>query len=488
MRLCDLLPGLTGSTQEVGGLQYDSRKVRPGDVFFAVPGFREDGAKYLPAAFAQGAVAAVVKKGTVLPEELKDRCLEAQDTRRALAEAAAAFHGYPGRKLKLFGVTGTKGKTSSAYILDAIFRAAGKPTALLGTVECRHPGRSVYAERTTMESLDLQAFLAEAVEAGAEVAVMEVSSHALSLDRVWGLEFDGILFTNLSEDHLDFYGDMERYFEAKTLLFAPPYRRPDTIAVTNTDEAYGARIIRECPGRWLAFGERSGDFRLRNTVVTARRNSFVLDGPGIGPLELSSRLVGSFSLPNAAGAATLALGAGVGIDAIQQGVAEAYVPGRLDQVESRLPFSVFVDYAHMGHALETVLASLRGLCQGKLVVVFGAGGDRPPDRRTQMGAAAARLADFSVITSDNPRSEDPLKILAAIEQAFLAAGGKSYKVEPDRRQAIALALRSAGPGDVICIAGKGHESGQTIGGVTHPFNDKHEAAAILREMEKKSGS
>lgn len=484
-KICDLLPGQTKMGAVARGLQYDSRKVEPGFVFFAVPGFKEDGAKYLNAAFSQGAIAAVVKRGSRLPDEYRDLCIEVDDVRRSLAEASANFYGHPARKMKLFGVTGTKGKTSSAYILDAIFRAAGRRTALLGTVEARHPGLRKYSEKTTMESLDLQAFLAGAATHGTEIVVMEISSHALSLDRVWGLEFDGVLFTNLSEDHLDFYGDMEHYFVAKKLLFSPPYRRADTIAVTNKDEPYGARVAREAAGRWLTFGRNEGDYRIKNAEVTASYNKFTLEGPG-GRIELRSRLVGDFSLPNAAGAAVLALGAGIGVDAIRQGVAEAYVPGRLDQVETKLPFTVFIDYAHMGHALDNVLTSLRGLCQGKLTVVFGAGGDRPPDRRTQMGRVAAQKADFTVITSDNPRSEDPLKILATIEGAFKAAGGTNYRVEPDRRAAIVFALQNAGPGDVVCIAGKGHETGQIIGAKVTPFDDKAEAAAALRELESKA--
>ncbi|MGZ3672547.1 MAG: Mur ligase family protein, partial [Bdellovibrionota bacterium] len=260
-KVSDLLPGKTKLSAVARGLQYDSRKVEPGYVFFAVPGFKEDGTKYLSSAFNQGAIAAVVKTGSRVPAEFKDLCIEVDDVRRSLAEASAIFYGHPGRKLKLYGVTGTKGKTSSVYILDAIFRASGKVTALLGTVEVRHPGVSRYSEKTTMESLDLQAFLAGAAVNGAEVVVMEVSSHALSLDRVWGLEFDGVLFTNLSEDHLDFYGDMEHYFVAKKLLFSPPYRRADTIAVTNRDEPYGARIAKECAGRWLTFGRDGGDYR-----------------------------------------------------------------------------------------------------------------------------------------------------------------------------------------------------------------------------------
>lgn len=490
-RISDLLRGAS-LAGEARGLHYDSRKIQPGWIFFAVPGFKEDGTAYVASAFEKGAVAAVIRKGSAVPPELKDKIFEVDDVRRALAEASAAFYGHPSRKLKLFGVTGTKGKTSSVYILEAIFRAAGRRTALMGTVEVKHPSRRAYSDKTTMESLDLQAFLAEAVAAGADTVLMEVSSHALSLHRVHGLEFEGVLFTNLSEDHLDFYGDMEAYFQAKSLLFAPPFRRPDTIAVANKDEAWGSRIVKESPGRWLTFGTKGGkdhvDFEISDVSVSSRENRFTLNGPGTGAIELRSRLVGDFSVPNAAGAATLAIGAGIGVDAVKRGVAEAYVPGRLDQVETRLPFSVFIDYAHMGHALENVLGSLRRLCKGRLIAVFGAGGDRPPDRRTQMGSVAARLADLTVITSDNPRSEEPLKIIGAIEGAFLKAGGKQYKVEPDRRKAIQFALAEAKAGDVICIAGKGHETGQLIAGVSHPFDDKAEAAAALRDLEAKTSS
>lgn len=483
MKLIDLLPGLTSDSQEIAGLHYDSRKIKPGYVFFAIPGFKEDGTKYLAAAFQAGAAAAVVSQGSKVPPEFRDRCLETPQIRRALAEASARFYNFPAKKLRLFGVTGTKGKTSSAYILDSIFRAAGESTALLGTVECRHPGRRQYSEKTTMESLDLQAFLAEAVLAGAKVGILEVSSHALSLDRVWGLSFEGVLFTNLSEDHLDFYGDMEKYFASKKLLLAPPFRKPEALAVANGSEPYGARVIQEAPGRWLTFGPENADFSITNVEVTARYNQFTLNGPGIGALTLRSRLVGDFSVPNAAGAAVLALGAGFGAEAISKGVAEAYVPGRLDQVQSALPFSVFIDYAHMGHALENVLGSLRRLCKGRLIVVFGAGGDRPPDRRTQMGAVAAKMADISVITSDNPRSEDPLRIIAAIEGAYTKAGGKNKRVEPDRRLAIQWAIENAKEGDVICIAGKGHETGQIVGGQTLPFDDRKEAEEFLRKRE-----
>lgn len=482
--LVELLPSSSAPDVKVAGLHYDSRRIEPGFVFFAVPGFKEDGAKYLPAAFANGAVAAVVEKGAAVPAEFRDRCQEVGSVRRALAEAAAAFYEFPAQRLALFGVTGTKGKTSSTYLLEAVLRESGKKTALVGGVQCWHPGARFDSKLTTMESLDLQKFLSDAVNAGAEVAVLEVSSHALSLDRVWGCQFQGVLFTNLHEDHLDFYGSMEPYFAAKELLFRAPYRGPGTVAVANLDSAYGTRLVAECPGKWNTFGKNKGDFPVTHSEYSEAGVRLEIDAGSCGKVKIDSQLFGAFNEQNVAGVAVLALALGYPVETIQRGIASLpAVPGRVERVPTSLPFSVFVDYAHMGPALENVLTSLRPFCKGALSVVVGAGGDRPLERRTGLGAAAARLADFTVITSDNPRTEDPRKIISAVEKAFLDAGGGPYQIEPDRRAAIRLALQKAKPGDIICIAGKGHESGQTIGTDTVPFDDRVEAAAALRELE-----
>lgn len=482
--LSQLIPGAFDS--EIANLQYDSRQVSQGSLFFAVPGFLEDGAKYLKDAFAKGAAAAVVQKGAKVPEEFRGRCVEAADVRIAMAEVAAKFFNYPSRKMKIYGVTGTKGKTSTSYLLDSIFRAAGKTTAILGTVECRHPGKSYPSHHTTREAIDLQSFLAEALEQGVDSVVMEVSSHALSLHRVYGMEFDGAIFTNLSPDHMDYYKTMEPYYEAKRMLFRPPFRKASAIAVTNADDEYGRRLLQECPGDWISFGQKSGDYRIEAAKVTEKGASIRLNAGAQGTLDLQSQIPGEFSFFNIAAAATLALGAGCSAESVRRGIGQLTgVPGRLERVPTTRPFSVFVDFAHSGHALENVLRALRPVCRNKLIVVFGAGGDKDPARRTTQGKVAAELADYTVITSDNPRSEDPLKIIAAIETAHKAAGGVNYQVEPDRRAAIRIALEMAGDGDVVCFAGKGHETGQIIGNQVIPFDDREEAGIVLRELERR---
>ena len=485
-KLSQLIVGVNGQDPEIRGLQYDSRKVKAGDLFFAVPGFMEDGAKYLPDAFAKGAAAAVVRQGTKVPAEFRDRCVEAFDIRVSMAEVACRFYDYPARKLTLLGITGTKGKTSTAYLLESIYKAAGKITAVLGTVECRHPGKSYPSHHTTLEAIDLQRFFFEALEHKVTHVIMEVSSHALSLHRVWGTSFDGMIFTNLSPDHMDFYGNLEAYYLAKRLLFQPPYRKASAFAVANADSDFGARVIKECPGQWASFGKEKGEYRIEEAKADDRGAMIRLRTPNHGTLQLDSQMGGDFSFLNIAAAASLALSQGVPAEAVKQGIGQlAGVPGRLERVPTTLPISVFVDFAHTGLALENVLRALRPVTRGRLFVLFGAGGDKDPARRTTQGKISADLADFSVITTDNPRSEDPLKIIAAIEEAHKAAGGKSFLVEPDRKKAIRAALEMAKPGDVFCLAGKGHETGQIVGDQVFPFDDRVEAGLVLRELEQR---
>jgi UDP-N-acetylmuramoyl-L-alanyl-D-glutamate--2,6-diaminopimelate ligase len=483
VKLSELFAGL--GEAEIHGLHYDSRKIKAGFVFFAVPGFKEDGTKYLPQAFASGAALAVVQKGHPVPSEFMERCFFVEDVRKAMADAAYRFHGRPTDKLKLFGITGTKGKTSTTYLLDSILQVSGIPSALLGTVECRHPGAHFPSERTTMESLDLQGFLADAVKHGAKNVAMEVSSHALSLDRVRNCQFDGALFTNLSEDHLDFYDGMESYFQAKKLLFTN-FLKSGGVGAINIEDSYGARLANELKLPLIRFGIRSGDLYTEELSISDKGIRCNFKSARFGSIPIRSDLVGEFNVLNLLGAAALALGAGFSQEVVSRGIANLRAfPGRLERVPSSQPFSVFVDFAHQGQALDNVLRSLRPLCKGKLVVVFGAGGDRDPARRTQLGSVAARLADYSYITSDNPRTEDPAKIIAAVEAAFLQSGGRAEQktIEPDRKSAIRKALEAAKAGDIICIAGKGHETGQIIGRTVHPFDDRVEAALVLRELE-----
>jgi UDP-N-acetylmuramoyl-L-alanyl-D-glutamate--2,6-diaminopimelate ligase len=285
---------------------------------------------------------------------------------------------------------------------------------------------------------------------------------------------------------MDFYKTMEPYYEAKRMLFLPPYRKASALAVANADDEYGKRLPKECPGKWLSFGREGGDFRIGKAEVNHQGAAIELHAREHGTLKLQSQIPGEFSFFNIAAAATLALGAGCPPAAVEKGIAQLTgVPGRLERVPTKMPFSVFVDFAHSGHALENVLRALRPVCRNRLIAVFGAGGDKDPARRTTQGQVAAKLADYTVITSDNPRSEDPLKIIAAIETAYTAAGGAHFSVEPDRRAAIRLALEMAQSGDVVCFAGKGHETGQIIGDQVIPFDDREEAGLVLRELERR---
>lgn len=496
MKLQELFQGVSLPKQIAGSiwmenpaikdLAYDSRKAKEGVLFFAVPGFTVDGAKFVPGAFASGAIGAVVQDLSAIDPQFHSRCILVRDVREALALASANFFQHPTRDLLVVGVTGTKGKTTTTFLLESIFAAAGKKTALLGTVECRYPGKRIEAKRTTMESYDLQAFLREAKNAGAEVAILEVSSHALSLHRVKGVKFDGALFLNLMPDHLDFHKDMEDYFMAKSLLFT---QYPGK-GVTNLDNEYGARLLKLSKIPVKSFG-KEGDYSSKKLVVDAkgiRGKVALLSGKEI---MIESSFTGAFNISNLMAAIALADQLGVPGEKIAEGIRNLpVVAGRLERVQTKLPFQVFVDFAHMPPALENVLESLRPVCEKRLIVVFGAGGDRPVERR-EMGGVAARLADYTVITSDNPRTEDPAKIIATIEQHYLSETKrlnkeKKYSIEADRRKAIALALHMARAGDVICIAGKGHETGQTIGTQTFPFDDREEAKKILEDLEKKS--
>ena len=480
----------------ISDLVYDSRKAKDGVLFFAIPGFKTNGSVFAEQAIHAGALACVVEKNDFekLPEQIKPKAVPVENVRKVLAQASACFFGRPSEKMLVLGITGTKGKTSTSYLLESILKASGHVPALLGTVVCRYPGVSFHSERTTMESYELQKFLHDAHQAGADSVVMEVSSHALSLHRVAACLFDGVLFTNLSEDHLDFYGDMESYFEAKKLLFTEyflPKKGKYPLGAINGENLYGEQLLRDARTPSLAFGSRGGDVFFASLSMDASGLKGELSFPEEEKIAIQSKLTGNFNAQNIAGAAALAYQLGISLDAIQSGISLMEgVDGRLERIPSHLPFQVFVDFAHMGAALENVLSCLRPLCAGELIVVFGAGGDRDPSRRVQLGSVAARMADYAVITSDNPRTEDPAKIIAAIEAAYLKEKGKeasarSYEIVPERREAIRTAIQRAKAGDIICIAGKGHETGQIIGNVEYPFDDREEAARYLREREQK---
>jgi UDP-N-acetylmuramoyl-L-alanyl-D-glutamate--2,6-diaminopimelate ligase len=463
-----LLPDVIGREAppvEVTALAYDNRAVTPGTLFFCVPGFTRDGHDFAPDAIARGAVALVVERplGLGVPEILVD------DARAAMAPAAAALAGDPTAHLTTIGITGTNGKTTTAFIVRALLEAGGRSTGLLGTVTAVVGGEQHAVARTTPEAIDLQRTFAEMLAAGDEAVVMEVSSHALALHRADAIHWSAAVFTNLTQDHLDFHADMEDYFLAKRRLFeAEP-----ALAVINVDDPYGARLARDFPDA-LRIGLDSPEAQLRATNLQGDPSgtTFAVDGA-----RLRTTLPGRFNVLNALGAVVVARELGIDDATIAAGLAGAErVPGRFEPVDEGQPFAVFVDYSHQPDALEAVLRTARELTHGRLIVVFGAGGDRDRGKRPLMGRAAAEHADVAIVTSDNPRNEDPQAIIAQVAQ-----GAPDAERVVDRREAIERAVALAAAGDVVVVAGKGHERYQEFEqGRTVAFDDVAVAREALR--------
>lgn len=457
------------SAVEVASLAYDSRKVGAGTLFFCVPGEKVDGHEFGAAAVEAGAVALVVER------ELDVDAVQVvvPDARAAMAPLAARFWGDPTAELRVVGVTGTNGKTTSAFLLREILEAAGVQCGLLGTVRQVVGGVEEEVERTTPEAIDLQGTLRRMLEAGDEACVMEVSSHALALHRADSIHFGLALFTNLTQDHLDFHADMEDYFRAKRLLF----EMGPGAAVVNVDDEYGRRLATEFDCVTFSAEGVNADF-------TAADVSFDVGGAefSVGGMLVRTRLPGHFNVANALGAFAAAAELGVSAEDAAAGLARAErVPGRFEPIDEGQAFAVLVDYAHTPDSLENVLRAARRLSEGRVLAVFGAGGDRDRDKRPKMGWAGASLSDLAIVTSDNPRSEDPEAIIAEILGG--AENGANVEVEPDRRAAIALALGRAQPGDTVVIAGKGHEQGQEFAdGRKVPFDDREVARAELRRL------
>ena len=444
---------------EISDLAYDSRAVRPGTLFFCVPGFTSDGHDYAPRAVENGAVALVVER----PLELGVPEVRVDSVRAAMAPAAAAFNGDPTSELDVVGVTGTNGKTTTAFLVRALLEAAGRQTGLLGTVTSVVGGEERAVVRTTPEAIDLQRDFGE-MRAGGDVAcAMEVSSHALELRRADAIHWAVAIFTNLTQDHLDFHPTMEDYFTAKRRLFEAGPRA----AVINVDDPYGRRLAAELPEA-ITFGIGSPDAGLRATDVAfaLTGSTFTVDG-----LDLRTPLPGRFNVLNALGALAAARALGVADDVSAEALATAgRVPGRFEPVDAGQPFAVLVDYAHTPDSLENVLRAAREIARRRVIVVFGAGGDRDRGKRPLMGRAARALADLVVVTSDNPRSENPEAIIAEIKAG--TGNGPGVETMVDRRAAIARAVAAAEEGDVVVIAGKGHEQGQEFeGGRKIPFDD-----------------
>ncbi len=455
----------------VSDVVYRSAEARPGALFFCVPGTRVDGRDFADRAVAAGAVAVVVER----PLDVSSAQVVVPSVRRAMGPMSAAFFGHPSDRLMLIGVTGTNGKTTTTYVLESIFRAAGSTAGVIGTTGVRIAGRAVPFDRTTPEAPDLHRLLAGMVREGVEAVAMEVSSHGLDQHRVDGARYDCAIFTNLSQDHLDYHHTIEEYFRAKARLFTPELAER---AAINTDTPEGRRLMEEATIPKVSFGLRQGSGVLATEVqVSSSGCAFTVEG-----IRFTSPLRGTFNVYNCLGAIAAARQVGIEDGAIQRGLASLRgVPGRLEPVEVGQDFTVLVDYAHTPDSLDNVLRATRELAVNRLLIVFGCGGDRDRAKRPMMGEVATRLADLAIITSDNPRTEDPLAIIASIEEGARNGGGR-HVVEPDRRAAIRLALREAGPGDVVVIAGKGHETGQEFADRVIPFDDRTVAAEELRAL------
>jgi UDP-N-acetylmuramyl-tripeptide synthetase len=474
----------------VAGVQEDSRRVAPGDLFVAVSGLTVDGHDYAPQAAAAGAVAVVAAR----PLALDVPCVVVPDPPRVLALAAARLAGDPARRLRLLGVTGTNGKTTTCYLMESILAAAGQHPGVVGTVEYRYAGRTEKAPFTTPTPLVLHPVLRRMVDAGCTHGVLEVSSHALELGRTWGLDFSVAAFSNLTQDHLDLHGSMERYLQAKLLLFSRHLAAGGT-AVVNVDGQSADAVLE-------AVRRRGGELTLLRCSTAGRpaeaslleaRHS--IDGLRARLLvrgrqqPISSPLLGAFNGDNILLAAACCHAVGVDLPAVARGVARLTgVPGRLERVDHGREFAVLVDYAHTPDALRRAMEVLRPLCRGRLIVVFGCGGDRDRAKRPLMGGAVARAADLSVVTSDNPRTEDPLAIIASILEGVQAEGtprltsldaDRGHLVQPDRRRAIFAAVAAARDGDVVLIAGKGHEDYQILGTERIHFDDREQAREAL---------
>lgn len=459
---------------EVRGIAYRSDEVRPGDAFFCVPGFRHDGHSFAADAVARGAVALVCERGCALgvPEAV------VSDTRRALAIASARFHGDPTSRLEVFGVTGTNGKTTTTYLMDSVLRAAGHVMGLIGTVETRIAEERLPSGRTTPESADVQALFARMRDEGVSAVTMEVSSHAIDLHRVDGIRFAVAAFTNLTQDHLDYHRTIEEYWSVKRRLFTDFDVRE---RVVDIDDAFGARLAAELGVFWTVGRAERAQVRATDEIPGPRSTLFTLRTP-TGDARVDLPLAGAYNVSNALAAAGSALSAGIGLAEVVTGLERApQVPGRLERIEAGQPFSVYVDYAHTPDSLAKAIAAVRAVTAGQVITVFGCGGDRDPEKRPLMGRAAGEGSDQVVVTSDNPRSEDPVGIVLAIEDG-LRDTDAVYEVEIDRRTAIGRALAIAGPTDAVLIAGKGHEDYQIFSDRTIHFDDREVAREELMAL------
>jgi UDP-N-acetylmuramoyl-L-alanyl-D-glutamate--2,6-diaminopimelate ligase len=482
----------------VTALTCDSRAVRPGALFFALRGAQADGHRYIGQAIAAGAAAIILEDMAAAPDLAP--WVRVPDGRTAMGRMAALFNGDPTATRPLIGITGTNGKTTTTYLIEAILAAAGRPAAVLGTISYRFGTTAIEASHTTPESTELQGAFRRLSDAGAKAFVMEVSSHALEQKRVDGCHFDVGVFSNLTRDHLDYHGTMEHYLESKCRLFSellrPSPEKPRRRAAINMDDPYGPEIAARCACPVVTFGIR-GECDVRPAAVTSSVSGIhaTMITPA-GEFQFTSRLLGRFNLANILAATAAGVALDLPLTAIKEGIENhTTVPGRMERVENRLGITCLVDYAHTGDALENVLATLKEIATGRIITLFGCGGDRDNGKRPIMGRIAATMSDLAIVTSDNPRTEDPAKILKQIRAGITPLAlreylpgeltdnfaEKGFTLVENRRAAIRLAIRLASPGDIVLLAGKGHEDYQIIGTVKQHFDDREEAAVALTE-------
>lgn len=486
MKLKDLLTGIRicdvsgNDEEEIRGISYSSKKIQPGFLFAALRGEKTDGFRFIREALLNGAVAFLSEKPK--PQNFDKSWIHAPDARHALALCSANYYSHPSEHMKVVGITGTKGKTTLTYLLEKILKKAQFLPCVIGTIAYRGPNMEVSAERTTPEAPDIQRILSEMLRNGTTHCLIEVSSHALELKRVMGIGFDVAVFTNLSGDHLDYHHSMEKYFEAKKKLFF--FNEKKRTAVINSDDPWGKKLIAEIPIGVITFGlEPSAIIRAEKYKLSEEGVTLWVKYPG-GTFSLASPLPGRPNLYNILAAAATALTLNIPTSAIKEGIASLPgVPGRFEKIENSFGLHIFVDYAHTDDALRNLLETVREQNPRRILLVFGAGGDRDRTKRERMGKMAGTLADWTILTSDNPRSEDPLAIISEIEKGLKETGEKKYEIQPDRREAINRALTLGEKGDYILVAGKGHENYQIIGDKIFPFNDAEVIRETLQKME-----
>ncbi len=488
MKLRDLLAGIESVSPaaiqdaEISSVAYDSRKVTPGAMFVAIHGEKTDGNLFVSDAIARGA--RVICSEQIAPADLPENVgwVEVTEGRKALSTISANFYKRPAEKLKLTGVTGTNGKTTTVFLVDSVLRAAGVSSGMFGTIRYRTPKGFQAAEHTTPESLDLQSFLSEVRNAGGTHATLEASSHALALDRLWGCPFAVAVFTNLTRDHLDYHKTMDAYFAAKRHLFSGTGAGAPQCGVVNADDPHGKQLL-GLAQHTITYGLQNGaDIITKKFTLSFSGLEFTAQSPA-GKIEIRSPLVGRINVYNILAAIGASLGLGIKREAIEAGIAALdHVPGRFARIDAGQPFLVVVDYAHTDDALRNLIQTARDLLKtgGRIITLFGCGGDRDRTKRPLMGEAAGSLSDMVVLTSDNPRSEDPLRIINDAVVGLQKADAK-YVVEPDRERAIAIAMEEAREGDIVLLAGKGHETSQVLKDRTIDFNDHEMARVALRK-------